>query len=104
MRIAVAAVGKEEGSEISNQGARAPYYLIFDENGKLLETLSNPFSIGGGGAGFAVAKMLADKNIDVIIAGNFGPNMIGALDEKNIKHIAMTGSAREAVMKASKEV
>lgn len=102
MRIAVAATGKEEESEISDQGARAPYYLVFDENGKLQETLSNPFSIGGGGAGFAVAKMLADKGIDVLIAGNFGPNMIGALDERGVKHNVMKGSAKKAALDAAK--
>ena len=50
-----------------------------------METLKNPFAIGGGGAGFAVAKMLKDKNVDIVVAGHYGENMIGALEEKNIK-------------------
>ena len=37
MKIAVAAVKKEVGSDISGQAGRAPYYLIFDESGDLLE-------------------------------------------------------------------
>ena len=31
MKIAVAAIEKEENSEISSRAGRAPYFLIFDE-------------------------------------------------------------------------
>ena len=61
MRIAIAALKKQENSQISMQAGRAPYYLIFDKNFKLLESLSNPFKRGSGGAGFGVAKMLSDN-------------------------------------------
>jgi len=99
MKIAVATTNKDEKSDISPMGGRAPFYLIFDEKGKLLEVLSNPFAVGGGGAGFAVAKMLADKGANVVIAGAFGPNMIGALEERGLKHYEMSGKAKEAVLK-----
>ena len=78
MKIAVAATNKNKNSEISPLGGRAPFYLIFNEKGELLDSLSNPFAVGGGGAGFAVAKMLADRKVDAVIAGGFGSNMIGA--------------------------
>jgi predicted Fe-Mo cluster-binding NifX family protein len=95
MRIAVAAVRKDETSQIPPQAGRAPYYLIFNENGKLLEAISNPFRIGGGGAGFGVAKMLTDKGINVVIAERFGMNMIGALKDR--KHYEKTGAVKEAL-------
>ncbi len=96
MRIAVASVGKEESSEISQQAARAPYYLIF-EDGKLSETLENPFAVGGGGAGFAVAKMLADRGVKRVVAGKFGPNMAGALKERGVEHMEMSGKVSDAL-------
>jgi len=104
MRIAVASEGRDEDSEISSRGGRAPYYLVFDEKGKLLESISNPFAVGGGGAGFAVAKMLADKNIDTFIAGNIGQNMKGALEERGIRCVIMTGPAKKAAAQAASHI
>jgi len=84
MKIAIASDGKDENSEISSRGARAPFYLIF-EKGKLVETIKNPFAIGGGGAGWSVAHMLADKKVNLVIAGRVGPNMEMALKRKRIE-------------------
>jgi len=97
MKIAIASLGEDKQSQISDQAARAPYYLIFNEKGELLETLKNPFSVGGGGAGFAAAKMLADKEINLVIANNFGPNMIGALEERGLKFEEKTGKIEEII-------
>jgi len=84
MKIVVASEGKNIESEISEKGGRAPYYLLF-ENKKLIETIRNPFAIGSGGAGFSVAYMLANKKVDLFIAGKIGANMESALSEKGIK-------------------
>ncbi len=84
MKIAVASEEKDIESEISGRGGRAPYYLLF-ENKKLVETIKNPFAVGSGGAGFSVAYMLAEKKVDLVIAGKIGINMQSALSEKGIK-------------------
>jgi len=77
--------------EISDQGGRAPYYLLINEKNELLEVIKNPFSVGGGGAGFSVAKMLADKNVNKLIAGKIGDNMQGALEQRNIEYESASG-------------
>jgi len=96
MKIAIASEGKEESSEISARGARALYYLVF-ENKKLVETIKNPFAVGGGGAGWSVAHMLADKKINLVIAGRIGPNMQFALKEKAIKFKEASGKVKSAL-------
>jgi len=48
MKIAIASIDKNEKGNISENGARASYFLIF-ENKKLIEILKNPFAIGGRG-------------------------------------------------------
>lgn len=104
MKIAIATINKKEDSEISGRGGRAPYYLIFDEKGELVETISNPFGVGGGGAGFAVAKMLADKNVDIFVAGAVGGNLVGALKERGLKYFKKAGTAKKAAQDVIEKV
>ncbi len=97
MKIAVAAIGKEETSEVSPRSGRAKFYLIFNEKGDLLEVISNPFSRGGGGAGFGVAKMLADKDVDIVVGRQVGEHMDEILKSRGLKYYEMIGPAKDAV-------
>ncbi len=84
MKIAIAATGEKEDSEVSPVSGRAPYILIYEDK-KFVEAIKNPFATGGGGAGFSVAHMLAEKGVKLYIAGKFGPNIAEALKEKGIE-------------------
>jgi len=97
MKIAFASVDRDENAEISPRPGRARFYLLYDETGGFLEVITNPFSRGGGGAGFGVAKMLADKGVDIVVGGQFGENMEGALRERGLKYYEMTGSVRDGL-------
>lgn len=97
MKTAIASEGKSEESEISKMGGRAPYYLIFEDK-ELIETIKNPFATGSGGAGFSVAHMLADKKVNLVIAGKIGGNMVSALEEKGIKYKEESGKKVEEVI------
>jgi predicted Fe-Mo cluster-binding NifX family protein len=97
VKIAIAALQKGKESEISAQAGKSPLYLIFNERGELLEELKNPFTVGGGGAGFGVAKMLADREVDAVAAGKFGANMTDALRERGIRAYEMKGVVRDAL-------
>jgi len=97
MKIAVAAIGKDETSEVSPRSGRSKFYLIFNEKGELLEAISNPFSRGGGGAAFGVAKMLADKDVDIVVGRQVGEHMDEILRMRGLKYCEMTGTAKDAV-------
>lgn len=100
MKIAISSEDEDENSKVSRTSGRAPFYLIYDES-KLVKTIKNPFRIGGGGAGFSVAQMLADENVDLVISGNFGGNMISALKEKGIDYKEVSGiTVKEALKDA----
>jgi predicted Fe-Mo cluster-binding NifX family protein len=99
MKIAVAAIRKDETSEVSPRSGRSKFYLIFNERGDLLEVISNPFSRGGGGAGFGVAKMLADKDVDIVVGRQIGEHMEEALKMRGLEYYEMTGSAKDAVVR-----
>jgi len=96
MKIAVASEGETLDSEISQRGGRAQYYLII-ENKKIVEVIKNPFAMGSGGAGFSVAYMLADKKVDLVVAGNVGGNMVSALNEKGLKFKEASGKVEEVL-------
>ena len=99
MKIAVAATGKDETFEISPRSGRSKFYLIFNEKEQLLEVISNPFSRGGGGAGFGVAKMLADKGVTIVIGAAFGGNMEEILKARGLRYYEMSGTVKEALMR-----
>jgi predicted Fe-Mo cluster-binding NifX family protein len=99
MKIAVAATGKDETSEVSPRSGRSKFYLIFNEEGDLLEVLSNPFSRGGGGAGFGVAKMLADKGVTIVIGGAFGGHMEEILMARGLRYYEMSGTVKEGLLR-----
>ena len=44
-----------------------------------------------------MAKMLADKHIDIVVAGQFGENMEAALTERGLKYFEMVGNVKEAI-------
>ena len=94
---------KKQDSEVGDQAGRAPFYLVFDEKGTLLETVNNPFSRGGGGAGFGVAKMLADKEVNLAVAGQFGEKIIQAMNERGLRVFEYTGTVGEALAALDKE-
>ena len=85
MKIAIASTGKDVESDVSPISGRSDYYLIF-EDGKLVKTISNPFKIGGGGAGPSVVQMLANEGVNKIISGSFGSKMTGMMKEKGIEY------------------
>ncbi|MCC7570006.1 hypothetical protein KO465_01515 [Candidatus Micrarchaeota archaeon] len=97
MKIAIAAKHENVNSEVDNISARAPFYLIF-ENKKLIKTIKNPFQFGSGGAGYSVAQMLSNENVELTVAGSFGQNMVGALEEKNIKYKVVNNKTVKEVL------
>ena len=84
MKICFAVQEGNEDSKLSVVSARAPYFLIFEDN-KLIETIKNPFLVGGG-AGYSVAHLMAEKGVELFVSGGkFGPVLKMTLEEKGIK-------------------
>lgn len=95
--IAVASHDRTVDSTIENVAAKSPYFLVFDNQGKLVETLENPYRETGSGAGALVADLMAEKGVRTFVAGNFGEKIRLSLDEKGISFFEFTGQVREAV-------
>ncbi len=95
--VAVAALSLDESSEISVHAAHAPNFLLFDDSGKLREIIANPYANLHEDTADQVAGLLETHNVRLMIAGDFGPHVADALDNKGIKHIKDIGLANIAV-------
>ena len=97
-KIAVAASDKIPGASVSSQAGRSPFFLLFDEKGKLTETITNPYKEAGS-SGIAVADFLAGKGVTIVVAEGFGDRIVQVMKGKGIRAVAFKGSAEEAIKK-----
>lgn len=86
MRIAVSSQGTDLTSSVDPRFARAPYFLIFDTSDESVEVVNNDQSVQAAhGAGVQAAQIVADKKVDIVISGNFGPTAFATLSAAGIK-------------------
>jgi len=97
MKIAVAATGGSLEAEVSAQFGRCAYFLIVDSDTMHFEAFSNPAAGMAGGAGPAAAREIANRNAEVVLAGQVGPNARQALEAAGIRHAQASGKVRDAV-------
>ena len=97
-KIAVAANDKVPSAAVSKQAGLAPFFLFFDGKGKMTEAIENPYK-DKEGAGKSVAELLGNKGVTVIVAGEFGGQIVEVMKSKGIKAVALKGTAEEVVKK-----
>ncbi|MEJ2464013.1 MAG: NifB/NifX family molybdenum-iron cluster-binding protein [Candidatus Thiodiazotropha sp.] len=97
MKIAIAAMTPEVDAQIAEHSARAPFFLLFDEQGKMLEVVSNPFAEADRGAAPQAALLLADKGVTLLAAGDFGPRFVAELEQRGIDHVQRSGQLSHIV-------
>ena len=95
--IAVGALSLDETAEISVHAGHAPNFLLFDEQGHLRRIIPNPYVNLHEDTAHKVADFLAEHNVRLMIAGDFGPHVAKALDDKGIRHVKDMGLANIAV-------
>jgi predicted Fe-Mo cluster-binding NifX family protein len=100
-KIAVAANSRSPADLVSAQAGGAAFFLIFDKEGKLIETLANPEK-NAASPGTAAIDFLAGKGATVVVAEGFGPKIVEIMKGKGIKAVSFEGSAEEAVKKVLK--
>jgi predicted Fe-Mo cluster-binding NifX family protein len=97
-KIAVSANGKTLAASVSPQAGLSPFFFLFDEKGKLIEAIENPYKEGGS-AGIPVADFLAGKGVTIVVAEGFGDRIVEVMKSKGIRAVAFKGSVEEAVKK-----
>ena len=97
-KIAVAANDKTPSAAVSKQAGLAPFFLFFEGKGKMTEAIENPYK-DKEGAGKSVAELLGNKGVTVVVAEEFGGQIVEVMKGKGIKAVASKGSAEEVVKK-----
>ena len=97
-KIAVAVNDKTASAAVSKQAGLAPFFLFFDGKGKMTEAIENPYK-DKEGAGKSVAELLGNKGVTVVVAEEFGTQIVEVMKRKGIKAVSFKGSVEEAVKK-----
>lgn len=100
MRIAASTNTGGLEDKITPVFGRAPSFTIVEVQGDKFsaEIVRNTSAARGGGAGIAASQTLVDKNVEVLLTGNVGPNAIDVLNAAKIKIYKADGfSVREAI-------
>lgn len=96
---AIASNEATKESNVSDLAARAPFYLLFDLSGNLLEVLKNPFADTSGRAAPQAAEFLAGAGVTKLVAEKFGHKMVIELDSKGIDHLESKGAVESVIRK-----
>ncbi len=99
MRIAVSAQGTDLTSPVDVRFGRARCFLIFDTNDESVTVVDNEQNINAAqGAGIQAAEHVTRQNVDIVIAGNFGPKAFRALGAAGVKAAQWAnGTVAEAI-------
>jgi len=100
MKIAVTATEQTLDAQVDSRLGRCRYILLVDPETMQFEVYDNVNAMASGGAGVAVAQMLAGKGVKAVLTGNCGPNAYQVLSAAGIQ--VMTGIAgvvREVVQR-----
>lgn len=102
MKIAIASSGKQKTSLIDSRFGRCSFFQIVDvDNPKEIEVVPNPGKTSQRGAGVAAVQAVANYGAEKVIAGNFGPNALQALNSTGIQ--AITEETKKSVDQIIKE-
>ena len=98
MKVAVSATGPGLDDGVDARFGRCAYFLIVDSDSMSLESVENPNTALGGGAGIQSAQMMSEKGVKVVLTGNCGPNAFRTFGAAGIEVIVgVSGSVRQAV-------
>ncbi len=103
MKICVTAQGKDLNARVDPRFGRCPYFIIVDPQTLEFEAIENSSVAAGSGAGIQSGQLMANKAVEVLLAGNIGPNAFTTLQAAGIRVITgVTGTVQDAVLRFNK--
>lgn len=103
MKIGISSRGKDLEADVAQRFGRCRYLLIVDSNSMDFESIDNEGATATGGAGIKTAQTIAQKNVDIVITGNIGPNAFQTLSAADIKvFTGASGTIKDVIDKYKK--
>ena len=98
MKIGISAKGGSMEAEVDPRFGRCPYFLIVDSDTMRFEAFSNPSTGMAHGAGPSTVKEFMNRDTEVVLTGQVGPNAQQALETAHLEVVTgASGTVREAV-------
>ncbi|RLB70828.1 MAG: diguanylate cyclase [Deltaproteobacteria bacterium] len=85
MKIAISTTAAGEAAILEMRFGRCPYFAVYDSESKEFEWFENAGIKATSGAGTGAAQALINRNIDIVISGQFGPKAVQVLEAAQIK-------------------
>jgi predicted Fe-Mo cluster-binding NifX family protein len=85
VKITISSSGKELNSLLDPRFGRCPFYAVYDTEDEKWNFHPNPGSMEGSGAGIKASQFLIEKQVDVLLTGDVGPNASRILNSAGIK-------------------
>lgn len=89
MKVAITSTGNSHESKIDQRFGRCSYFAIYDTDDKGIEFLPNPNREAQEGAGPASVQLVASRNVQKIISGEFGIKIKSLLDSLKIQMVML---------------
>ena len=100
--IGIASEGETLQDVTCKSAGRCPHFLLFKQDGELLEVVDNPFKSAPGNAGPQSAELLSENGVALLVAGTVGRRMAEVLASSKIEHLEYMGKVGDALEAALK--
>lgn len=89
MKIAITSTGNSLDSMLDERFGRCSYFVIYDTESKSTEYVPNPNKDAENGAGPASVQVVASRNVEKIVSGEFGMKIKSLVDSLKIQMIVV---------------
>lgn len=99
-KIGIPSLGGEETSAVADRFARAPWFVVADEDGVIVEVFGNTGADEAHGAASKVLMTLSRKGVSVLLAPRLGPNALSFAKQAGMSAFCADGlTVRSALEK-----
>lgn len=95
MKVAITSTGNEHESLLDRRFGRCSYFAVYDTIDHSIEFIPNPFKENIEGAGLASVQLIASKNVQKVVSGEFGIKVKSLFDSHKIQLIALNDQKKK---------